>query len=225
MTAIGDRGSTTAVDPNFVVLVRAWMSNPAEMLLGFVWSAYDVMRKDNPEIDTHDLERSITQLLEPRVRASMTGYEPFYVQHGPFERETMMPAPAQPPQYDLAFVLRANERVMWPLEAKVLEKAKAVARYVRDIEEQYLTCRYAPFSGSAAMLGYLLDGEATDAFAAIAHKLSCALDPVPGHANRNNRVSQHARCVPPSKAYPASFACYHLILDYVGLRRAQSPHA
>jgi hypothetical protein len=221
MTQADERRSTAQVDPNFVVLIRAWISNPAEVLLGFIWSAYDLMRRDDPAIDTRDLERSITQLLEPRVRASMTGFEPFYVQHGSFERETMLPAPAQPPEYDLAFVLRANERIMWPLEAKVLERPNAVASYVRDIEEQFLTCRYAPFSGSAAMLGYLLDGEAADAFAAIAQRLSCTLDPIPEYDGRNNRVSQHARSVPLGKAYPVSFACYHLVLEYIGLRRAQ----
>jgi hypothetical protein len=51
------------------------------------------MQADNPQIDTRDLERSITQLPN-RVRSSMTRYEPFYVQHGLFERETMLPPPA-----------------------------------------------------------------------------------------------------------------------------------
>lgn len=212
--------SAKAVDPNFVVLARAWMRNPTETLIGFIWSAYARMQTEMPQIDTRDLERSITQLLEPRVCSSMTGYEPFYVQHGPFERETMMPPPAQPPEYDLAFILRADERIMWPIEAKVLETPKAVASYVRDINEQFLTCRYAPFSDSGAMLGYLLNGEAAEAFDAIAQKLSCALHPVPEHSARNNRVSEHTRSVPAGKNYPASFSCYHMILEYVGLSRA-----
>ena len=87
----------------------------------------------------------------------MSGDEPFYVQHGPFERETMRPPPAQPPEYDLAFVFRADERIMWPIEAKVLETPGGVADYVRDIREEYLKCRYGPFSASGAMLAYLLD--------------------------------------------------------------------
>lgn len=215
-------GPANAVDPNFVVLARAWMQNPAEALLGFIWSAYAHMQADKPKIDTRDLERSITQLLEPRVRSSMTGFEPFYVQHGPFERETMMLPPAQPPEYDLAFVLRADERIMWPIEAKVLETPNAVASYVGDINEQFLTCRYAPFSGSAAMLGYLLDGAAAEAFETIAKKLSCTLDPIPEHFARNNRVSKHARSVPAGKNYPVSFLCYHIILEFVGLSRASS---
>jgi hypothetical protein len=65
------------------------------------------MQADNPHIDTRDLERSITQLPEPRA-VSMRRYEPFYVQHGPFERETML----QRPECDLALVLRADERII-----------------------------------------------------------------------------------------------------------------
>lgn len=216
----GDIRSARVVNPNFVVLAQSWMQNPTEALLGFIWSAYASMQAEKPQIDPRDLERSITQLLEPRVRSSMTGFEPFYIQHGPFERETMLPPPAQPPEYDLAFVLRANEQIMWPIEAKVLETPNAVASYVSDVTEQFLTCRYAPFSNSGAMLGYLLRGDADDAFAKIAQKLACELDPVPGQVERKNRVSNHSRTVPAGKAYPAAFSCYHLILEYPGLTRA-----
>src|ERR1039457_4224810 len=121
-----------------------------------------------PHVDDRDLERSITQLLEPRIRDAMTGDEPYYIQHGSFERETMAPPPAQPPAYDLAFVLRADERIMWPLEEKGLETPGTLAEYEREVREQYLTCRYAPFTASGAMLGYLLSGMATDALARIA---------------------------------------------------------
>lgn len=75
----------------FIVLARAWMRNPSKQLIGFVWTAYEDMCAASPPIDPRDLERSITQLLEPRIRAAMSGDEPFYVQHGPYERETMRP--------------------------------------------------------------------------------------------------------------------------------------
>lgn len=207
------------VNQNFVVLAQAWMQDPTGVLLGFIWSAYARMQADKPQIDQRDLERSITQLLEPRVQSSMTGFEPFYIQHGSFERETMLPPPAQPPEYDLAFILRADEQIMWPIEAKVLETPNAVASYVSDVTEQFLTCRYAPFSSSGAMLGYLLKGDADDAFATIANKLACKLDSVPEHAGKKNRVSSHVRTVPPGKTYPSAFSCYHLIMEYPGLTR------
>ena len=100
-------------------------------------------------------------------------------------------------------------------------KPSAVASYVSDVTEQFLTCRYAPFSTSGAMIGYLLKGDANDAFATIAQKLACELRPVTGQVDKKNRVSNHLRTVPAGKAYPAAFSCYHLILDYPGLKRAK----
>jgi len=226
MTPIAGVWDSTAVlpDPAFVAQACAWMKEPSSWLLGFVWEAYDAFCAHHPLIDDRDLERSITQLLEPRIKDAMSGDEPFYIQHGPFERETMAPPPAQPPAYDLAFVLRADERIMWPLEAKVLETPGRTADYTRDIREQFLTCRYAPFSGSGAMLGYLLSGSAEDTLTRIAAKLGCALESVAPLAARPLRVSRHRRAVPNGKDYPSEFACYHLILEYSGLRRHRYPH-
>lgn len=220
MSHVAEAQSTASIDPAFIALARSWMQNPARQLLSFIWLAYENMRASPPHVDTKDLERSITQLLEPRVRDVMTGYEPFYIQHGPFERETMKAPPAQPPEYDLAFVLRADERIMWPMEAKILETPKSVANYIRDVQNEFLTCRYAPFSSSGAMLGYLLTGKPDDAFAVIAEKLSCTLEPVSEHLAKPNRLSLHQRKVPAGKPYPAEFGCYHIILEYPDLSRA-----
>src|SRR5947209_15329144 len=85
----------SAPDPAFAALVADWTRDQADVLLGFVWTAYDSMRANMPAVDSRDLERSISQLLEPRIRSAMTGDEPFYIQHGPFERETMAAPPAQ----------------------------------------------------------------------------------------------------------------------------------
>lgn len=222
MPEAGTFRRTASADEEFVALARAWMANPPEQFLGVVWQAYDKWCASPPAVDPRDLERSISQLLEPRVRDVMSGDEPFYVQHGPFERETMQPPPAQPPEYDLAFVFRADERIMWPMEAKVLETPGTVADYVRDIREEYLKCRYGPFSASGAMLGYLLTGDAEDALRSIACRLECALRPVSMYPRRPNRVSAHTRIVPPGKAYPREFECYHMILGFPGLRRSKS---
>ncbi len=220
MPHVVDEHSTASIDPAFVTLARSWMQNPAQQLLSFIWLTYENMRALPPYVHTKDLERSITELLERRVHDVMTGDEPFYFQHSPFEHETMKAPPAQPPEYDLAFVLRANERIMWPLEAKVLETPNRVAKYIRDVKCEFLTCRYAPFSSSGAMLGYLLTGQPDDAFAAVSRKLSCKLEPVPEHPTKPNRLSHHQRKVPAGKPYPAEFGCYHIILEYPDLSRA-----
>lgn len=54
---------STAPDPAFLALAAAWTRDYADVLLGFVWAAYDRMRADMPAIDARDLERTITQRL------------------------------------------------------------------------------------------------------------------------------------------------------------------
>lgn len=188
------------------------------ILLGFVWKAYDnfcaeVFSRVDCSKEDEDLERDVTELFELEIRKVMTGYEPFNVQHGPHERETRANAPAQPPQYDIAFRLVSNPRVMWPLEAKVLRSDGSVAKYITEIEENFLTCRYSPFSSEAAMLAYLLSGDPERAFANIVEKGGWELTPHPGFLDRDHRTSDHEREVPEGKSYPIQFRCHHLILQ------------
>jgi len=208
-----------AASPDFIRLISSWISDPETQFIGFVWEGYRAFVCDSPAVDGRDLERSISQLLEPRIRQAMTGFEPYYIQHGPFERETMKAPPAQPPEYDLAFILRAEERIMWPMEAKVLETSSQTANYVKDINNEFLTCRYAPFTASGAMLGFLLSGTSSDVFSRLETKLSCSLNPLNEFPNKPNRHSDHQRTVPRGKTYSADFRCFHLILDFPNLKR------
>jgi hypothetical protein len=219
--SINSQGTHQMPDRDFVVIAGKWCRDQSEIMLAFVWQGYDQMRRESPRVDGGDLERSITQLLEPRIHRQMSGDEPFYVQHGPYERETKEPPPAQPPQYDLAFILREDERIMWPLEAKVLETAGAVSEYVKDIREQFLKCRYAPFSSEGAMLGYLLSGRPSDAFLNISDKLPCRLEDHPSFRSRPQKLSNHYRNVPPAKAYAPVFRCHHLMLEFQDLKRTR----
>lgn len=215
------RSEVSAPNPAFRALCSSWMQDQATILLKFAWIAYDSLCSDKPFVDGRDLERSITQLLEPRINRAMSGDEPFYIQHGSYEHETMAAPPAQPPAYDLAFVLRSEERIMWPIEAKVLETPGATADYERDIRDQFLTCRYSPFSGAGAMIGYLLKGIAHDAFTAIEKGLGAQLSSVPGFDTRPHRVSSHTRNVPVGKLYPKEFECHHLVMEFAGLKRTK----
>ncbi len=210
------------VDEAFVAAASAWLRSGESEILRLVWEGYDVLDRERPAFDGTDLERSITERLEAGIQDRMSGDEPFIVQHGPHERETKMPAPAQPPQYDIAFVFRADSRVMWPLEAKVLERPTKLAAYLADINQQFLTCRYAPFSPSGAMVGYLLSGSADDVFTGVATTLNCTLDAFDAHATRAGRFSAHVRSVPHGKPYPRSFRCHHLIMTFNGVERVKS---
>lgn len=207
--------------PNLDV-ARNWSKDFSANLLRRVWQGYDLLcREVLSQIDLSkaedDLERNITELLEPRIRRCMSSDEPFYIQHGPCERESRRPAPAQPPQYDMAFILNANERFMWPLEAKVLKsyRKKDLAQYALHIRKQFLTCRYAPFSSEAAMLGYLLSKDSDKVFDNIEALVSCKLYHDHKFLNRPHKISDHKRRVPSEKEdeYPDIFRCHHLILQ------------
>jgi len=205
------------VSQEFVSLASQWKEDASTILLGFVWKGYDslsndILSKINCTQAEDQIERSITQYLTPKIRDAMTGYEPFHVEQGINEFETREPSPAQPPVYDIAFVLRQNGRVMWPLEAKVLITDGSVSQYVKEMRNNFLTCRYAPFSSQGAMLGYLLSGKPSSAFANIAEKTPCSLRKSPAFPKRNHMISDHMRSVPHGKAYPAYFVCHHLIL-------------
>lgn len=205
------------VSREFVSVAKQWKDNASALLLGFVWKGYDslindILSKIDCSQPEDQIERSITQYLTPKIRDAMTGYEPFHVEQGINEFETRALSPAQPPVYDIAFVLRQNERVMWPLEAKVLKTANSVGEYVKEITNNFLTCRYAPFSSEGAMLGYLLSGNPNDAFAKIAKKTPCTLYKNHSFSKRAHKISDHMRSVPEEKPYPANFCCHHLIM-------------
>jgi len=202
---------------DFVKLANALQTKAVITLLNLVWKAYDLLltevlsQVDSTQSDA-DLERQITQLLEPRIHRVMDGAEPFFVQHNSYELESRKAAPAQPPEYDIAFVLHQNERIKWPVEAKVLRTQQNTTEYVRSVTQQFLTCRYAPFSSQAAMLGYLLSGSPQIFLSNAANQIGCAIDPNPDFPNRDHGVSNHIRVIPTGKAYPVEFKCHHLIL-------------
>lgn len=212
--------------PESVALAQEWLPSAVNEMLGFVWRAYDrivgdILSRISLDDADKDLERAITMTLEPRIRDEMSSFESYYVQHERYEHETMLDPPAQPPQYDICFVLRGNERVMWPLEAKVLRTDGAVAAYVADVKGQFLTCRYGPFVDSGAMIGYLVSGDPRQAFNNIAEKVPCKLNSHPDFPERDHRTSDHQRTVPPGKIYPQVFRCHHMLMRLANAGRPE----
>lgn len=214
---------TPPADAAFIDLATRWIGDAEPDFVDHIWAGFERLKRSAVSFDGRDLERSITQLLEAAIDDVVPGEAPYYVQHGPYERETMLAPPAQPPAYDLAFVLRADPRIMWPAEAKVLTSANALAEYLADVREQYLTCRYAPFSASGAMLGYLLNGEADEALENVAQRLAIPFaETTPINPDRPHRSTVHAREVPAGKVYPTPFRCHHIVLGFHGLSRQRA---
>ena len=203
--------------PEFSGLANAWQLKSTTIMLGMVWEGValfcaDVLSQIDITLADEQLERSVTQFLTPKIRACTTGFEPFDVEQGVYEYETRVSSSAQPPLYDIAFVLKSNPRIMWPLEAKVIKADGDVGRYIDELVSNFLTCRYAPFTGEGAMLGYLKEGNPSAVFRNIELKLPCKLADHPDFASHNHRTSVHLRKVPATKHYPVKFCCHHLIM-------------
>ncbi len=204
--------------PEFTQAASKLAHNAENCMLEAVWRGYSSFKDEllsYIDISSADdeLERSITQILEPHVRDCLTGYETFYLQHETYETETRLNSPAQSPAYDLAFILKSNKRIMWPLEAKIMRSPTNVAPYVKDINNEFLTGRYAPFSRSAAMLGYLLSGKAEDVPQHIEKRLGCTLQPHRVfHPQHNHHISSHQRNLPDKSWASGAFTCHHMIM-------------
>jgi hypothetical protein len=205
-------------------VVKHYAADGLKLMLHAVWKGYDcLVASFLPKVDIknaeEEIERSITMVLERCIDTQLSGLEPFYVQHGPYENETRAPAPAQPPQYDIAFVLNSNRRVMWPMEAKVMHMPKDVALYVKAIIAEFLTGRYAPFSRSAAMIGYLLSGPAEDAIPRIEKKLGEKLHTYPQcNPPYSHHISEHFRELRNPNHAGGPFQCHHMIMPMSNLQ-------
>lgn len=205
------------IPADFVALVRAWRADAIDHLFDCVWQGFDKLfaehRFDLSEA-TENLERGITQLVAQSIREVLGPTPPCFLEHHPFEDEARQEAPAAPPAPDLAFILRANPRAMLPLEAKLLRTDGAVAEYVREVKENFLRCRYAPFSSQGGMLGYLLSGVPTRAFASIEKGLGCKLTRHRAFPEREHACSNHVRSGKHCRQAPGDFTCHHLIVVF-----------
>jgi hypothetical protein len=194
-----------------------WSLKQSKRFFELVWQALDLLAENFPDIDftraDNQIERDFTQFVERRIHDVMSTEEPFVAQHEVYEMETILPESNRPPQYDIAFIIREDEKLMFPIEAKVLKTDGQVSKYVKDINDAFLPCIYAPFSYEGAMLGFLLSGKAEKAFENIGNSLNIVLKQHPDFTNRPHKCSDHNRKVPMGKenSYPSKFRCHHLI--------------
>lgn len=212
---------------DFVNLAQRWNSDAIKILWTYVWKGWNsycinTLSKVDLLDSDEELERIITQDLELDIRDAMSKDEPFSIQHERYEPEQKSPSPARPKQPDLSFVWRINRRVTYPIEAKVLrsDSKSGVREYVEEISENFLKCRYAPFSSEGGMLGYLIKGNSTRVFQNIEEKIPCILSDHPDFLDRDHKVSDHNRTVLPGKTYPKNFRCHHLILNLQSTKKS-----
>lgn len=198
--------------------LAAWSRDAIRKLLTLVWSSCDLYRSEglagtDLTVADEQLERDITQDIALRLSDLVTHMEPFRVQHERYELMSPLRKRPRPPQCDIAFVWRADDRIMWPVEAKILRNPNNVADYLTEIKDNYLTCRKAPLSPAGAMLGYLLSGSPEQAFRNISSGLKCSLQDEPSFSGRNHKTSEHERSAGSCKNSPRKFRCHHLLME------------
>ena len=186
-------------------------------MLDAVWNGYDEMSAELlAEIDLRladaQLEVELTKHLSRGVRRHWSSFVALEFEHSWTESATRVSASGTPPIYDMAFLLRANPRSAWPLEAKVLRRTGDISEYVRDLRNEFLTCRYAPFSSGGAMVGYLIEGNPLDCLEAIERRLRTPFEPFELRSPRPHRRSTHTRVTRPGLSSPLLFCCHHLIM-------------
>ncbi|HEY3847439.1 MAG TPA: hypothetical protein VGL95_10030 [Acetobacteraceae bacterium] len=186
-------------------------------MLEAVWDGYDEMSAEllariDLRLADAQLEVELTKHLSRGVRRHWSSFAALEFEHSWTESATRAGAGATPPTYDMAFLIRANPRSAWPLEAKVLRRPGDVGEYVRDLRNEFLTCRYAPFSSGGAMVGYLIEGDPSDCLAAIQRRLRTPLESFELKPARPHRRSTHTRVPHPGLSSPLGFCCHHLIM-------------
>ena len=212
--------------PDAVEIARAWTSNLVDQLIDLVWTASDRLRNgdfarvDDWE-DLYDLERDITEHMADAVQAELHargGLLPVTFSHAPRERSSRLSDVGQPKEYDLGFKHNSDKRMVWPVEAKVIrgdeDTSKNLGDYVETLNTRFLTCAYAPYSPSGAMLGYLKAGDPEVVAECVARRLGAVFGPYePQRESGLHRVSDHKRSVPGGKPYPVDFQCHHLLMS------------
>lgn len=192
----------------------------SQQMLAQTWKAYDVLGSNlqqygvSVEKDDEDLERQICSLLETRLQRLQTGKEPFSVKHEPYEFATKKEPPARSPQPDIGFVLWKDENIMFPLEGKVVRNFSGLGAYANEVSTNFIGCRYAPYTGEGAMLGFLVGPKPEEIFVEIESRLSCTLHSHMHFPVRPHRYSDHERQIPFGKPFISEVRCHHLLMPF-----------
>jgi hypothetical protein len=208
-------------DAAFKDLALQWAESASAQVLDWVWRAFDALRAGPmARVDlsqrSEQLERDLTDLHFREIQrlwaGDTVGIPTFYPHHEIPEFESRQPAPAQPPAYDLGFVLYGNPRIIWPIEAKVLPRASLLAPYLSDVRGKFIAGIAAPFVGQAGMIGYLLAGTPAEVFRGLEGELSQPLNHPSAFAARDHRTSFHTRGTSPFGRDLPDLLLHHLVM-------------
>jgi hypothetical protein len=178
-----------------------WTAGVSIQVLSWTWRAFDALHTNVlSQVDMSQpldqLERDLTSkhFIEiQRLFAAETDGMSSIVPHHEFpENESRPGGSGKPPASDISFIWYDNQRVSWPIEAKVLSTSGTLAPYLGDVKK-FTDGIAAPFSGAGAQIAYLLSGTTDDFFNNLGPALSLVLQTMPEFSSRAHRVSSHTR--------------------------------
>lgn len=186
-------------------LAENWAAGITFQALDWTWRSFDALRENVlSQVDfkqpLDQLERDLTSkhFIEiNRLFAAETEGLSSIIPHHEFpENESAPGGSGKPPASDLSFIWYHNQRVSWPIEAKVLKTPGTLAEYLGDTAK-FENGIAAPFVGEGAQVAYLLSGTTSDFFSNLSGKLASPLQPVAEFSTRPHRASRHTRATAP----------------------------
>lgn len=178
-----------------------WAAGVSIQVLDWTWRAFDALRgnvlmKLVITLPLEQLERDLTSkhFIEiQRIFAAETdGFSAIIPHHEYPENQSRPGGSGKPPASDISFIWYENQRVSWPLEAKVLQTPGTLAEYLAD-GKKFTDGIAAPLVGEGAQIAYLLTGKTDDFFINLGKSLSSPLEPLLEFSDRAHRVSTHPR--------------------------------
>ena len=186
-------------DSESFALAERWATDVAERVLAWTWRGFDRFRRQHLSLvdltqPLEELERDIASkhfVAINQVWATETaGCCSILPIHEWPELASRPEPPGRSPACDFAFVNVQNQRIAWPIEAKVIQTPRRLAPYRIDIRK-FLSGTAAPFVGEGGMIGYLLTGASDEFFVALETELGQKLGVVVAFADRPHRLRDH----------------------------------
>jgi hypothetical protein len=171
---------------------EVWAAGISNQVLDWTWRAFDALRANvlsqvNLNQPLEQLERDLTSKhfieIQRIFGAETDGFSSIVPHHEYPENESAPGGSGKPPASDIGFVWYENQRVSWPIEAKVLKTPATLAPYLGDVEK-FANGIAAPFVGEGAQIAYLLNGTTADFLSSLKTKLSTPLQAVPEFSAR-----------------------------------------
>jgi len=195
----------------------SWAAGVTQQVMDWTWRAFDALYSNViSDVDMtqplDQLERDLTSKhfieINRLFAAETDGFSSIVPHHEFPENESAPGGSGRPPASDISFVWYENQRVSWPIEAKVIRTAGTLADYLNDTVK-FESGIAAPLVGEGAQIAYLLTGTTDGFFDNLSARIPSLLRSLREFPNRAHRVSSHVRInIPDLKLHHMAMLCY-----------------